>query len=218
MARPRSVRLLSLAGIGAAVLWIAGLMLSGADRPDGSGGPAEILAYYQQHGDGLGMAIFLLMLGSALFLVFLTSLWSRLRSAEGEGGPLASLVLVSGVIVAIGQFAVFGSDLDLSGDATKYAVSASTAEAAFFTGDSWFVAAAMMAGLMLAATGAIAIQTRVLPRVLGWASVVLAVPLLLPMLPVMPPVMLFAFPLWVAATALVLSTARGATVLVPSPA
>jgi hypothetical protein len=213
----RSVRRLSLAGIGAAVLWIVGLVLLGPNRPGGTAGPTEILTYYQQHGDVLGMAIFFLMLGSVLFLVFLASLWSRLRSAEGPGGPVASLVLVAGVIVAIGQFAVFGSDLDLSGDATKYAVSASTAEAAFFTGDSWFVAAAMMAGLMLMATGVIAIQTRALPRALGWASVVLAVPLLLPMLPIMPPVMLFAFPAWVAVTALVLAVPRAVAVLVPSP-
>jgi hypothetical protein len=213
----RSVRLLSLAGIGAGALWIVGLVLLGTNRPGNPREGAEILAYYQQHGDALGMAVFLLMLGSVLFLVFLASLWSRLRRAEGAEGPVAALVLVAGVIVSIGQFAVFGSDLDLSGDATKYAVSASTAEAAFFTGDSWFVAAAMMAGLMLMATGVIAIRTGALPRALGWVSVALAVPLLLPMLPIMPPLMLFAFPVWVAVTALVLSVPHAAGALAPRP-
>jgi hypothetical protein len=200
----RTVRFLSLAGVGAAALWLIGLSLFGTNRPDGTGGAEEILAYYQQHGEALGMAIFFFMLGSVLFLVFLASLWSRLRDAEGAGGPLATLVLLAGVIVAIGQFAVFGTDLDAASDGTAYALSASTAEAYFFSGDSWFVAAAMMAGLMLVATGIVAIRTTVLPRALGWVSVALAAPLLLPMLPIMPLVMLFAFPVWVGVTALVL--------------
>jgi hypothetical protein len=205
MPASRTVRILSLAGLGAAALWLVGPSLFGANRPDGTGGAAEILAYYQQHGEALGMAIFLFMLGSALFLAFLAALWSRLRAAEGVGGPLATLVLLAGAIVAIGQFAVFGSDLDASVDLAKYGLSPSTAEAYFFAGDIWFVAAAMMAGVMLAATGAITIRTAVLPRPLGWVSVALAAPLLVPMLPMMPLVMLFAFPLWVGATALLLA-------------
>jgi hypothetical protein len=213
----RTARVLSFAGVAAAALWLIGQTLFAANRPDGTGGAAELLAYYQQHGDALGMAIFFSMLGSVLFLVFLASLWSRLRDAEGVGGPLATLVLLAGVVVAIGQFAVFGSDLDASGDASTYALSASTAEAYFFSGDSWFVAAAMMAGVMLAATGVIALRTVVLPRALGWLSVVLAAPLLLPMLPIMPPVMLFAFPLWVGATALLLARQPAAAPL-PIPA
>jgi hypothetical protein len=215
----RTVRILSLAGLGAAALWLVGPSLFGANRPAGTGGAAEILAYYLQHGEALGMAIFFFMLGSALFLVFLASLWSRLRDAEGVGGPLATLVLLAGVIVAIGQFAVFGSDFDASVDLAKYSLSAATAEAYFFSGDIWFVAAAMMAGVMLAATGAIVIRTAVLPRPLGWVSVVLAAPLLLPMLPIMPLVMLWALPLWVGVTALLLARSTApAAVLVPGTA
>jgi hypothetical protein len=215
----RTVRMLSLTGLGAAALWLIGPSLFGANRPDGTGGAAEILAYYQQHGDALGLAIFSFMLGSALFLAFLASLWSRLRDAEGSGGPLATLVLLAGGIVAIGQFAVFGADLDASSDIAKYGLSAATAEAYFFSGDIWFVAAAMMAGVMLAATGAIAIKTAALPKVLGWVSVVLAVPLLLPMLPIMPLAMLFAFPLWIGVTALLLARSPApAAALVPATA
>jgi hypothetical protein len=196
----RTVRMLSLTGLGAAALWLIGPSLFGANRPDGTGGAAEILAYYQQHGDALGLAIFSFMLGSALFLAFLASLWSRLRDAEGSGGPLATLVLLAGGIVAIGQFAVFGADLDASSDIAKYGLSAATAEAYFFSGDIWFVAAA-------------------LPKVLGWVSVVLAVPLLLPMLPIMPLAMLFAFPLWIGVTALLLARSPApAAALVPATA
>jgi hypothetical protein len=215
----RTVRMLSMAGLGAAALWLVGPSLFGANRPDGTGGAAEILAYYQQHGDALGMAIFLFMLGSALFLAFLAGLWSRLRAAEGSGGPLATLALLAGAIVAIGQFAVFGADLDASVDMAKYALSASTAEAYFFSGDIWFVAAAMMAGVLLAATGVIAIRTAVLPRPFGWVSVALAAPLLLPMLPFMPPAMLFVFPLWIGVAALLLARSPvAASVLVPTTA
>jgi hypothetical protein len=208
MDRSRS-RILPLTGVAAAVLWTVGLFLFDSAREGDLTTAEDILLSYQSNGETILLAVWAALLGSVFFVVFLSCLTTRLREAEAPGGQLAHAVFAAGTMVAVGQFAVYGSDFDAALDSTQYPLSASTAEAYFYYGDIWFIGAAAMAGLLLIAVGAIALRTRVLPAWLGVIGLVIAVPLLLP--PLAPPVMLFAFPAWVVVTSLVMmANAQGA--------
>jgi hypothetical protein len=149
------------------------------------------------------------MLGSALFLIFLANLSSRIRREEAGGGTLAPLTFGAGVVVAVAQFAALASDFDAASDAVKYPIEASTAEAYFYLGDAWFLAGAVMAGVLLVATGAAILRTRVLPRAIGWFSLVAAVPLLVP--PISAIGMIFVLPVWVVLVAVLMARSTSPT-------
>ncbi len=205
MSEIRWTRLLPLAGVGAVVLWVVGVLTIDSMRPEAATPTAnEILAYYQDE-SALGLAIFAFMLGSLLFLVFVVALWNRLHEVHGSLGGLTPIVLAAGVVTAIGQLVMYGTDLEAHLDADV--ISASTAEAYYYLGDYWFTGSMLTAALFVAATGLVVLRGRVIPRWLGWVSLVIAVPLLLP--PVGWIVMFLAFPIWVVVVALLLTRSGG---------
>jgi hypothetical protein len=197
---PGWTRLLPLAGVVAAVLWVAGFLVIESVRPEAETPTAnEILAYFQDE-SAVGIGVFVYMLGSVFFLLFVAALWNRLRTAHGEAGGLTAVVLTAGTITALASLFVYGTDLEAHLDADV--ISALTAEAYYYFGDFFFVGSHLAAALMVGAAGLMVIRGSVLPRWLGWISVAMAIPLLLP--PVGWIVMLFVFPLWVVVTALLL--------------
>jgi hypothetical protein len=187
------VRYLSLAGIIAVVLWVVGVLTIDSVRPAGTPNAEQILAYYQDHGDTVGLAVYGFMLGSLLFLVFVGALWSRLREVDGQGSPLAAIVLGAGIATSIGLLVFYGSDLEAALD--RDAITASTAEAYYYFGDFWWLGAEMMAAVMIAATGIVVLRTRMFPRWLGVASLFVALWLLIP--PIGWIAMFLIFPAWV---------------------
>lgn len=202
----RWARFLPLAGIAASILWIIGFLVMESVRPAAANPTAaEILAYFQDE-SAVGMGAFAYMLGSIFFIVFVASLWNRLKQSQGDAGGLTALVLTAGAITGLASMFLYGSDLEAHLDAD--AISASTAEAYYYFGDFWFVGSHLAAAIMLGATGFLTLRSNVLPRWLGWISIVVAVPLLLP--PVGWAVMLFVFPLWVVVAALFLVRAPNA--------
>jgi hypothetical protein len=210
------LRFLPLAGIVAVILWAVAILSIDAVRPAEVNSPADILAYYQQHGDRIEMAVFGYMLGSILFLIFVSALWNRLRAAEDSGGGLAPIAFAAGIATSICMLVMYGSDMEAARDNSKYGLTATTAEAYYFFGDFWWVGAMLMSAVMLGATGLIAIRTGALPRWLGWVSVVLAVPLLLP--PIGNTVMFFLFPIWVILVSIMLTRTAPDRVSVHAPA
>jgi hypothetical protein len=199
--RPGWERFLSLTGVAAVVLWVVGVMTIDSARPAGTPTADQILAYYQEHGDKVGLAIFAFMLGALLFLGFVGTLWSRLRAADGDGSPLAAIALGAGIATSIGLLVMYGSDLEATLD--RDAISASTAEAYYYFGDFWWLGAELMAGVMIATTGLVALQTRIFPRWLGIVSLVIAVWLCIP--PIGWIAMFLAFPAWVVLVAVLLT-------------
>lgn len=121
--------------------------------------------------------------------------------SEGDGGGLAAVVFATGMVVGIGQIALFGTDLDAALDAD--AIGASTAEAYYYFGDHWFIAALWAAVLMLVAASVVILRTRLLPRWVGWAGIVVAV-LLIPQ-PVGWFVWFLGFPAWIVVVSILLS-------------
>jgi hypothetical protein len=198
-AEARWHRFLPLAGIAAVALWFGGVMTMNSVRPSLPADSEAILRHFQTNGETIGTAIYLFMLGSVLFLVFVAALHEWLKDAGGGRRRLTSVVFASGTIVAIGQLFTYGSDLDAILDASQ--ISASTAEAFYFLGDFWFLGAQLAAAFMLIAVG----LTRALPKWLGWLSIALGVVLLVPEAYLG---MFLAFPVWVIITAFVVSRSR----------
>lgn len=65
--------------------------------PLGSAGD-QLIAYYVAHRTAFLAASFLDIFECAASLLFLSGVWSVLRRAEGEGGPLTTFALGSGII------------------------------------------------------------------------------------------------------------------------
>jgi hypothetical protein len=199
----RPSRLLPLAGVGAAALWFAGTQMFVDSRSEDLVTAEDILAHYVANGDAVVNAVWAIMLGSALFLVFLACLYGRIRREEGDGGPLAPLAFASGIVLAVAQFAALATDFDAARDAVKYPIEASTAEAYFYLGDAWFVAGALMAGVLVAATGVATLRARVFSRPVGWFSLIAALPLVVP--PIAWIGMFFVLPMWVVLLAVLMA-------------
>jgi hypothetical protein len=206
----RPSRLAPLAGVGAAALWFGGTQVFVGTRSGDLVTAEDILAHYVANGDVVVNAVWAIMLGSALFLVFLACLSGRIRREERIDGPLAPLTFAAGTVLAVAQFAALATDFDAGRDAAQYPIEASTAEAYFYLGDAWFIAGALMAGVLLAATGLAILRTRMFHRAVGWFSLIAAIPLVVP--PTAWVGMFFLLPVWVTLLAVVM--ARSA----PAPA
>jgi hypothetical protein len=130
------------------------------------------------------------------FLVFLGSLWSALSRGEGEHPWLSQVVFGSGVVFVAIIYTI---------DSASNGALGSGASA-----NSW-----MALALMMLSAGIITIKSRVMPSWLGWAGVLLALPVWSPRM--MGPDFVFLasalFGLWVLATSVALMWRRRAAPL-----
>jgi hypothetical protein len=172
-------RLAPLTGIAVLVLGLAGLIvLEGpADRPEIDVEPTAFVAYFGDR-DTVVLGGFLLMLSIASFLWFLGVLRAALRRGEGEVGRLSAVAYGGGIATAILFSAVPGISVLGALDAEQ--LSPESAKTLFLVGDAFLYPATVTAAVLLAATGFIAVRTGALPRWLAWASLVLALWLLIP--------------------------------------
>lgn len=195
-------RLAALAGgVVAVVLWVIGTLLREAgDLPGDDATGDQILAWYVGDEGTILASGFIFMLGALFFLVFLGALRARLVAAEGPHGFLTAIAFGSGLIVALCLLLLPTTDMvaalsndELTGDA---------ALAISNLGDMFFLGAEVSAALLLASVGLLFIRTRLLPAWLGWASLVVALWLLI--LPVGWAGLLLGFTLWTVLVAVLL--------------
>jgi hypothetical protein len=193
-------RLAALAGVVAVALWIAAVAVeestTGAEEDDAEG----LLARYQNEADSVLASGFLLQLGALFFLVFLIALRSRQFTGEGGSRPLTGLAFAGGVGVAL--FALAGPGAEMSAAINEEEITAETALTLSNVGDIFFIGAELSAVPFLAASGLLAVRSRVLPTWWGWLSLVLALWLLI--LPIGWVALIFGFPLWVLLTSVLL--------------
>ena len=181
-----------LTGVLAVVLWLIGIIV--LETAVEMKTPATLLDSYRNEEGSILLGGFLWLLGTFFFFWFLGSLRARLAAAEGGVQRLTALAFAGGVSAAVFGFAIPGPDMaaaiadggDLSGPA---------AEAIRVVSDVFFLGAEMSAAVLLAATGVHALRTGSLPRWLAWASLLIALALIV--LPIGWAALLFAFPLWV---------------------
>jgi hypothetical protein len=162
-------RVVPLSGVLAIVVIITAVLVGG-ETPDTDDSLREIVTFYRDE-DQAGPAA-LLALGSLFFLVFVTTLWNALRTAEAERRGASTLALVGGTILVVGMtiFAGIGFTLGNADDLTPVAIQTLNA----LNSDLFFPLAVGNAAFLLGA-GVSAVQTGALPKWLGWAAVVLGV-------------------------------------------
>jgi hypothetical protein len=194
-------RLAALAGVIAVVLWVIGILIQeSSDMPGDEPTGEQILSWYVNDEQTILAAGFVFMLGALLFLVFLGALRVRLLAGEGPAGFLTTIAFAGGV--GVGLFLLMLPGPDFAAALSKDELSPDAALAINSLGDMFFLGAELSAALLLAAAGLLFIQTRVLQVWLGWASLVVALWLLIP--PVGWAGLLLAFPLWTILVAVLL--------------
>jgi hypothetical protein len=163
-------RVVPLSGVLAIALIIAAVIVGG-ETPDTDDSLREIVSFYRDN-DQAGPAA-LLGLGALFFLIFVTTLWNALRTAEAERRGASTLALVGGTVLVVGMtiFAGIGFTLgDTADDLTPAAIQTLNA----LNSDLFFPLAVGNAAFLLGA-GVSAVQTAAIPQWLGWAAIVLGV-------------------------------------------
>jgi hypothetical protein len=162
-------RLVPLSGV-LAVALIAAAVIVGGETPATDDSLREIVSFYRDE-DQAGPSA-LLALGALFFLIFVTTLWTALRTAEANRRGASTLALVGGTILVVGMtiFAGIGFTLSSADDLTPAAIQALNA----LNSDLFFPLAVGDAAFLLG-TGVSAVQTGAFPKWLGWAAVVLGV-------------------------------------------
>lgn len=186
-------RLAALAGVAAVALWVIGILIQeSTDMPGDEPTGEQVLAWYSGEENAILAGGFVFMLGALLFLVFLGALRVRLLAAEGPVGFLTAIAFGAGLGVAI--LLLMLPAADMAGALSNDELTGDAALALNSLGDMFFIGAELSGALLLIAAGLLFIRTRLLPGWLGWASLVLALVMLVP--PVGWAGLLLGLPLW----------------------
>jgi hypothetical protein len=169
-------RSLALAGIVFVALTVAAGLLPGSPpKPDDSA--AKIVKFVVDKGDELRWAGFVGALGAIVLLGWLGAVWRLMRRAEG-GAPRLAVGAALGAALAAALFTVAGvmmSTVAIVGPA-QIGPQGTRFFYLFFNGlgSAGTVALALFVG----AFSTVIIESRVLPRVMGWLGALLAIDLL----------------------------------------
>lgn len=186
-------RLAALSGVVAVALWVIGIVIQeSSNLPGDEAGGDEVLAWFASEENTILAGGFVFMLGVLFFFVFLAALRVRLLEAEGPVGFLTALVFGAGIAAALSLLMLPAPDM--SGALSNDELTGDAALAVNSLGDMFFLGAELASALLIAAAGLIFIRTRVLPAWLGWASLVVALWLLIP--PIGWAGLLLGVPLW----------------------
>lgn len=184
-------RLAALAGVVAVVLWVVSVVMqetSGLPDED----PISTLTWFNEETNTILASAFVFMLGSLFFLIFVGALRFHLLAAEGPGAFLTAISFGAGLATAVLTLLIQGPNLAAAISAEE--LTAHAALTLSVIDDAFFVAAELMAALFLVATGLVILRYGPLPRWLGWASLVIALWMLIP--PVGWAGLLLGFTLW----------------------
>jgi hypothetical protein len=165
-------RFVPLSGVLAVVVIIVAVVVGG-ETPDTDDSAREIVSFYLDNDSEQVWASAILALGALLFLIFVTTLWNALRTAEAERRGASTLALVGGTILVVGMtvFAGIGFTLgDVADELPPAAILALNA----LNADFFFPLAVGNAAFVFGA-GVSVVRTGALPKWLGWAAVVLGV-------------------------------------------
>jgi hypothetical protein len=181
---------------------------------------AKIVAYFADHSHRVQGAVgfFVFLAGIVFLLAFLGTLRERLLAAEGQPGRLTALAFGAG----IASLPLWGISMLLAnvvsftvGESSAFTLDPNTFRLLSVASYITWVAALFMSSVVVWATSAVALRTRVLPRWYALAGIVVGVVQLFG---------LFFFPLiawwlWIGLTSVLLMTRRKfARATVPQPA
>jgi hypothetical protein len=173
-------RLGAACGIFYVVLSIIGndVLGGGGGAPAGFPSPKKVAAYYSNlPAPGVldWAALFLLGLAVLCFMVFVAYLCSVLRRAEGEGSWLSTVALSGGLLTTVMLLGAFPPKFAVLLIRMYEELTPQVAATLYLLNDGAHVLTYLTSASLLAPTAIVVIRTRVLPRWLGWAAVVIAV-------------------------------------------
>jgi hypothetical protein len=171
-------KLAPLTGVLFFALLVAGILVEGFDTPNSDDSATKVLAYYQAHDTRIAISAVLTVLAVFVGVIFYGMLRDHLRRSEGMRGLTATafggvlLFAASGCLSAGANFALV--------DAPNHLTAASAQTLHLIDQDlgSGFSDAGL--AIMLFAFGLAILQSRLLPRWLGWAALPVALIALIP--------------------------------------
>lgn len=192
MLQNRWQRWAPLSGILYAVIYVIGVVLLVFDGID-EDSDDEIVSFFADTGNRTGHLIgfLLLAVGVVFFLLFVSTLASRLREVEAEPRILSALAFGAGAASAallLGAGAVLSAPATAADDLSAFVVDPNSVRLTLFVGYLLLAGGAFTASVLMAATSVLALRTSVLPTWLGWlglVAVILAI------------VEVFLLPVWV---------------------
>jgi hypothetical protein len=193
----RLARFAPLTGVAAVVFWVIGIFIIESGNTPGDDAPAaELATYFENEEVSIYLGGFALMIGSLLLIWFAGSLRASLAAAEGGVARLATIVFGAAVTKAVFDIAFFSGQIAgaFAANESKAPLTPEAAQALWFAGDGFFVAAEYASALLLTATGVAILRTRILPVWLAWVAFLLAIVALIP--PIGWAELIFAFPIW----------------------
>jgi hypothetical protein len=185
-------------GVVAVILWVVAIVIvESAEGPGDDPSALETLAYFEREESSIYAGSLIFFLGTLFFVWFAASVRQAILEREGGTGRLAAIAFAAAAMKAVfdmafvaphvaGAFAANESDAPLD---------AGAAQALWYVGDGFFVAAEFAAALFFVAAAVAAFRTRVLPLWLAWLSLIAAVALMIP--PIGWAALIFGVPVWV---------------------
>jgi hypothetical protein len=167
-----------LTGILFVVLVIVAFLVSG-ETPATDDSPREIVDFYLDNDDSQAAASAVLALGCVALVFFLGTLRRSLRAAAGDDGGLSTVVLLGGVVIAVGASIFAGIGFTL-GDAADELPPSAILTLNALNSDLFFTVAVGTAVFNLALALAV-LRHGGLPRPLGWVALVIGIAGLTPL-------------------------------------
>jgi hypothetical protein len=202
VARGRWERDAALTGVVAVVLWVIGAIIgeTGASRPDEET-PANLLAWFEEEKNTILAGELIFVFGVLFFIWFLGSLRATLFRAEGGVGRVTSIAYGTGMLAALALILQAAALLQPS-FVDEGVLSGEGAQSLSLLSDALFGVVELTLVPMFVAAGLVILRTRVLPVWLGWASLLIAIVLLI--IPIGWIGVIFLFPAWVLVTSVLL--------------
>ena len=165
-------RAFALTGIVFVAALVAVFLIVGS-TPDAHDSAAKVVAFYSKHHGKVSAAGFLLAIPAAFLALFTGALRQRLRRVDG-GSIAATTAAVAGGTIAAAGLMVFGMTQIALSDASGH-VSATSMQTINVIANNSFEPAVGGFGVLLLALGIATLQTRALPRAIGYLGIVLGV-------------------------------------------
>jgi hypothetical protein len=197
-------RLAPLDGIAAVILWVAGVaILQGkAHQPPSDASGARALAFFQVHTGTVLVGTFLFGAGSLFFLWFLGLVRAQLGPAEGGARRVSSIAYAAGIAMAI--CLLLTPATHAAGAINNVGLSRDAAQVYLGLNAGFYWAAGLSGAVFLLAMGLTSLSSGAFPAWLAWASIALAVWLLI--VPIAWIALVYAFPAWLIVVSLLLWT------------
>jgi len=180
---------------------LAATIISLIDSPDFDAGGGRIQEYFEDRTAAIVISSILYGLASFAFAFFLGTFRAVLKSAEGGAGILSSISMGAGFAGVALLSASTGATWAAVMRADDNELSKDSAQTLFDLGGALYVFAHPLIGAFMVASGAVIIQTGMLPKWLGWIGVGTGILLVCPFISWA----VFALvPIWVAAVSVIL--------------